>query len=115
MITTENPFTTVRPTDQGKWPEIDLPYYGQVSLGNATQFRMMLNRLTDGKIHISIEGRGAYAFDAWVHVSYAMEKLGLFEADAANVADLLNHLIPAPLDIVQGRYEPDLCASGEAA
>lgn len=107
--------TNVRPTRSGKFPRLDLPFYGSTPLGNGTQFTFGIFEIdcNDGpRLLVAVEGRGAYTFSGFVHWTYAAEKLGLLEGDARNVADMVNDQLGLSgnhAELRQGYYVPGLC------
>jgi len=105
---------TVRPTIEGKFPKLSLPFYGDVSLGNYTQYKVALMQTPNNRLFVGIECRGSYTFQNWCHWEYAGEKLGLeSNSDAANIADFINSQLGHQLEfegrLYQGRYEQSLC------
>jgi hypothetical protein len=109
----------IRPTSEGKWPEVPLNVLLTVSLGNATQWNIGLFETTRGRCLVVIERKGAFNFSApdFLHYGYVQEKLGLMNGDAMNVADFLNaqHIFNQGLkqEIKQGYYNPAFCSERE--
>ena len=101
--------TLISPSLKGVFPKLTLPFYGNVSLGNATMFKVYLSRLPDGFLLCAIVSRSAYPFQGYVHSSYAAEKLNLYGADAKNFADFLNSQLGMDVQM-QGSYEAQYCA-----
>ena len=109
---------SIRPTTKGKFPKLTLPFYGDISLGNSTQYKFGMFICPNGRLFVGIEGRGAYTFSGWCHCSYTQEKLGLrFRGDASAVADLINCQLGQPLDFeskeCQGEYHESMCHGPE--
>ncbi len=105
---------SIRPTIDGKFPKLDLPFYGDVSLGNSTQYKVGMFKTVSGRLFVGVEGKPCYTFGNWCHYSYAAEKLGLrFEGDARNIADFINsqlgHDLSAEGEKCQGTYDTKLC------
>ena len=98
-----------RPNRQGKFNIVSTPFYGDVSLGNFTQYKVGIFRCANRRLFVGVEGNGAYTFEGWCHYGYVAEKLGLkFEGDARNMADFIN----CQLGIEhkqQGTYDSSLC------
>lgn len=100
--------STLRPSadPENRWDRVvsfDRPIYRPLSLGNMTQYTVSAFYTTPFRLCVSIENKGSYTFERWVHWTYAMEKLNLTPADAMNVADWIN----AQLSLggpEQGRY-----------
>ena len=70
--------------------EVDLPFYGDVSLANMTQFKIGVFKCDNGRLFVGIEGHGSYTFDAFSCPSYVAEKLNLkYESDAKSVTDFI--------------------------
>lgn len=107
---------SIRPTTQGKFPVLDLPFYGDVSLGNSTQYKFGMFKCNDGRLFLGIENKGSYTFGGWCHYSYAQDKLNLrFLSDAKAVADFINSQLGHPIGfddmVCQGEYDENLCES----
>ena len=88
-------------------------WHGEVNLGNGTAFTIFMawtdRDVDDRVLFVGVEGHGAYSFSHFVHWTYAAEKLGLLQGDAANIADLINHQLGKGRDSpAQGEYDPDL-------
>ena len=90
----------------GKWvfePVESYPFYGRVSLANATEFTIgcfMVEKGRDaGRLFLAIEYKGCYTFDAGTFPSYVMEKLGVGEADAKPLADFINGQFSNPREL----------------
>jgi len=112
-------FCQVRPSVEGKFPKL-LPgpirnFYGDVALGNGTQWRVGAFKTLSG-IFIGIEGRGACLFQGPVTpVLVATYFRDMGSADAGNVADLINDQLDGERRPRYGRYESGLCdAAGDA-
>lgn len=93
------------------WLKVVQPYkhfYGEVSLGNMTQYKIFAYFVTPRRLLIGIEGRGCYTFEGFVHMSYAMEKLNLLPGDAANISDWINAQLEIENYPTQGRYDKRL-------
>lgn len=89
------------------WQLLELPFYGDIALGNGTAYRIYLSELSNARLFVGIESRGCYTFSRFVHYSYAMEKLNLFESDARNFADFINTQLKVfDQKSVQGNYRP---------
>jgi hypothetical protein len=105
--------TPIRPNKQGGFPDISmkegLPFYGDISLGNWTQYKVAMFETDSDGLFVGIEGRGCYTFAHQVHWQYVSEKLKIGEADARNVADLINDQFADDAAQRQGRYEERLC------
>jgi len=99
----------VRPGKESGFPVLLRDYksshwYGQVALGNGTQFAIAL-MFVEGRLIVGIEGYGCYGFAIQVGDTYVAEKLRIMLGDAMNVADLINTQINGkPLSKRQGRY-----------
>ena len=65
-------------------------FYGDVTLGNGTMFKVFAAYVKQNRIFVGIERHQCYTFDSWVHYGYVMEKLGLLNGDAMNIADWIN-------------------------
>lgn len=109
---------SIRPNTEGRFPKLILPFYGDVSLGNSTMYKMGMFTCPNGRLFLGIENKGAYTFGGWCHYSYAQEKLGLrFSGDAKSVADLINCQLGNPLEfegrVCQGEYNKDMCEIGD--
>ncbi len=72
----------------------DKPFYGKVSLANATEFTVGAFFITDpmspqfGRLFVAIENAGrGYTFSVNSHPSYVSEKLGIDGTDADAMAD----------------------------
>lgn len=106
---------SIRPTTQGVFPKLIYPFYGEVSLGNSTAYKMGVFKNPDGRLFLGIEGKGAYVFSGWCHWSYVQEKLSIrWENDARNVADFINCQLDHEgvwlgHDKPQGQYDPKMC------
>lgn len=78
----------------GKWvfEPVELPFYGDVSLANGTQFRVGVFAVprSASRIFVGVEGRGAYTFGSFVHPSYVSEKFNLPDSDANAMANFIN-------------------------
>jgi hypothetical protein len=108
------------PNHQGeRWDELvtlrGRPFYGKISLGNWTSFRVAMFYLHADQtgfglgisfpaLFVAVEGKGAYTFSSWAHWSYVAEKLDMMEGDARNMADLINAQLGASGAEEQGRY-----------
>jgi hypothetical protein len=93
------------------WQTINelMPFYGEIALGNATQYTIAAFWFTPGDLFVAIEGKGAYSFSNFVDWSYAAEKLGLeFESDARNFSDWINTQLGLIGDKNQGEYRDSL-------
>lgn len=99
---------SLRPGVNKRWEVIILPFYGQIDLGNFTQFTIGMFSTLEGRIFIGVEGHGAYTFAHFVHWSYAVEKLKLLESDARNLSDFINAQLYCN-EKEQGYYQTDLC------
>ena len=93
---------TVRPAKVGAGPRWEPLlqtknfYYGDIALGNGTQWRFGIFRTYNGELFVGIEGRGAYCFQSEVKAAYIKEKLNIPTlADAGNLADLINNELNA--------------------
>ena len=78
--------------DNGKlgFDKVELPFYGNVSLANMTQFKIGAFVASNNRLAIGIEGFGFYTFNSNSHPHYVKEKLGLnFLSDARSVADFI--------------------------
>lgn len=109
---------SIRPNSQGQFPQVNTPFYGDVSLGNSTQYKIGIFRCVNGRLFVGVEGRGCYTFGNWCHYSYAAEKLNLkFEGDARNIADFINCQLGHPLEfedrVCQGKYDDNMCGGLE--
>lgn len=82
----------IRPTYDGKWPEVPRNKLLTVSLGNATEWRIGLFDTRPGRCLVAIERKGAFEFPTahFLHATYIEEKLNLLNGDAMNIADFLN-------------------------
>lgn len=105
---------SIRPNRLGQFPKLLLPFYGDVSLGNGTQYKIGMFICPNGRLFVGVENKGAYTFGSWCHHSYAKEKLNLrFEGDARNIADLINCQLGHPLEFegvaCQGGYDKNMC------
>jgi hypothetical protein len=96
-----------------RFDKVELPFYGDVSLGNGTQYKISMFRIPpglphSGRLQVSIENKGAYTFNSFVHFTYAMEKLGLkCPSDARAVADFINAQLEDKYSTEdQGTYDP---------
>mgnify|MGYP007064306531 CR=1 FL=1 len=84
------------PQDNNKlgFDELELPFYGRVSLANGTEFTVGVFCIRQGKqvgrIFVGVEGKGAYTFSANSLPSYVAEKLGLGETDSRSMADFIS-------------------------
>jgi hypothetical protein len=95
--------------------EKDVPFHGSVALGNGTQWLFTAVWLPSGWLMVAIDEHGSYRFNGFVHWSYAMEKLGLLNGDAMNVADWINAQLCLPYEYPsQGHYQKDLCFDKDA-
>jgi len=74
------------------WPKVELPFYGRVSLANATVFTIGMMWVEGGNLFVGVEGKGAYIFRGWVEETYVAEKLNLerYMWDARNLTDFIN-------------------------
>ncbi len=104
----------VRPRRGGVWEKCvgRQHFYGNVSLGNHTQFRVAAFLYGPG-IFIAVEGEGAYLFNGYTHFAYVMEKLRMDNAaDARNLADFINAQLGlnlSPEVAPQGQYDESMC------
>ena len=90
-------------------------FHGPIALGNGTQWIFTALWLPDDWLMVAIDEHGSYRFQGFVHWSYSMEKLGLLNGDAMNVADWINAQLDLPYDYpFQGRYDKKLCADKDA-
>lgn len=81
---------TVQENGKLGFDKVDLPFFGDVSLANMTQFKIFLYG-HHGRLMVGIEGRGFYGFSNSVHPEYVKEKFSLeFISDARSVADFIN-------------------------
>lgn len=107
----------LRPNLTGqRWPKLMLPFMGEIALGNMTQFRFaILADPINGGVFVAVEGKGAYGFPFGVMADYVEEKLDVLDADAANIADLINAQSNDPRWAMpeQGRYESAFCMRGQ--
>jgi hypothetical protein len=87
---------TIRPSiyRHERWTNIKLPFAGQVALGNGSQFYLVIQQVSDSQLFLGIEGKGGYRFNHYVHYDYVIEKVGLMIADAKNIADIINYILP---------------------
>lgn len=71
--------------------KVDLPFYGEVSLANATMFKIGVFEIPgNDRLFVGIEGFGSYTFSEDSHPGYVQEKLGLRAmTDACSVADFI--------------------------
>lgn len=102
----------VRPkkTKGQRWSGISLPFYGEIALGNGTQWAFHIAAVNNGPLLVTIMGKGGYGFGSFAHPDYVGEKLGLplqFN-DRMNVADLINELLKIEAQEF-GQYYEDLC------
>ncbi len=84
------------------------PFYGQVALGNATQwniFACWYYRSTGKWLFVGVEGRGCYSFNSFVHGDYIMEKMNIFGTDTVNLADWINAQLHFGEFKEQGQYD----------
>jgi hypothetical protein len=97
-----------------KFPKLELPFYGQIALGNMTQWEFAISN--NGKtIYISVINKNisgvfdinSYATSERVHMVLPEIMLG----DAANIADLLNSQLGHKGEL-QGYYYPRLLEEG---
>jgi hypothetical protein len=98
---------TIRPNRQGYFTSLPSPTVCDVALGNGSHFCVYLIRQED-RLHLGLEGAGAYRFDMSQHFTYVMEKLRLGEGDARNMADFIADQLQVQTER-QGSYEPRLC------
>jgi hypothetical protein len=103
----------IRPTKSGKFPNVLAErdwFFGDVALGNMTQYEIMAVRLSSAFIFIGIQGRSCYTFTGFAHKDYVKARLHLrYELDARNLADFINAQIDNDY-AVQGAYTyPNLC------
>lgn len=101
----------VRPDTAGLFPEL-LPgplrsFYGDVSLGNATRFRIGVMK-TLGGIFIGVEGFGAALFKERTEAHCVHRYLGVPENDSGNFADLINDQLAAGSPR-HGTYHASFC------
>ena len=110
---------TERPTrmkGRGRWREVSKPFYGDVALGNGTQYKIGCWITERNELFVGVEGKGCYTFPRWTHPSYVKEKLGLrFDGDAKNFADFINHQLGGIAEDYEeeGEYQDQFC--GEVA
>ncbi len=90
--------------------EEHLPFHGRISLGNMTEYTVGMFRPKPTVLFVGIEYRGAYTFENWAHWNYVREKLNLQEADARNMADLINFINNHRDRSAQGRYQAEVCS-----
>jgi hypothetical protein len=106
----------VRPDPAGVFPEL-LPgplrsFYGDVSLGNATRFRIGVMKTMAG-IFVGVEGFGAALFEGPTTGYSVHRNLGVPEGDSGNFADLINDQL-AVAATREGTYHVAFCDhSGE--
>jgi hypothetical protein len=101
----------VRPDAAGMFPEL-LPgplrsFYGDVSMGNATRFRIGVMK-TMGGIFVGVEGFGAALFQGSTTAYSVHRNLGVPENDSGNFADLINDQL-AVTGPRQGAYHAAFC------
>lgn len=93
-----------------RFSAVAFPFYGDVSLGNMTMYKMYLAFVPNGRFLVGIENKGLYTFEHWCHWTYAQEKLNLtFESDARAVADFINCQLGHIHDEDQGVYDERYC------
>jgi hypothetical protein len=98
----------IRPAPDGTWPWLGESFFGEVALGNMTQFKIGIHRTDHGYL-VSVCEHGAYEFSGFAHWSYVNEKLGVLDGDARNIADLINAQLVLAEGKKQGIYEPQFC------
>ena len=72
-----------------QYPKLAMPFYGDVSLGNMTQFKVFV-MMVDERLALGVEGKGFYTFYGFTHPSYVYEKLNVYVSDAKSIADFIN-------------------------
>jgi hypothetical protein len=77
-----------------RFDAVTLPFYGEVALGNGTQWRIGMFLVPKGRyagwLAVGIEDHGFYIFEDAPHWGYVKEKLGISHAsDAQSVADFI--------------------------
>ena len=81
----------------GLYEKEPLPFYGDVSLHNATRYTVGMFRTSKDRLFVGVEHHGAYTFDDFVHWSYVQDKLGITApTDATAVADFINAQLNLP-------------------
>jgi hypothetical protein len=106
----------IRPTSKGVFPVIEDGIH-HVALGNMTQYEIAIMRSAPN-MFIGIIGKKCYRFGPFrAHPSYVQEKLGILEADADNIADLINsqygfHATPGRVEY-HGHYHESLTRETE--
>jgi len=74
------------------YSKVDLPFYCDVSLGNATRYTIGMFKTHKG-VFVGIERKGAFTFpfNYELYYGYVMEKLNIASpSDAHSVTDFLN-------------------------
>jgi len=107
-------YFTLRPNlDSPRWKKVvddGLTFHQDVALGNGTQWRIGMFFDAAGFLCVGVQDHGFYSFDSFVHWGYIMEKFpGMLEADARNIADLINAQFGYRDKKEFGRYEDGLC------
>ena len=57
--------TEVRNPQTNRFDKVTLPFYGDVTLGNMTMFRVSAFNTPNGRLSVGIEGHGSYTFTQW--------------------------------------------------
>lgn len=70
--------------------KVELPFYGDVSLGNGTRFTVGLFKTRSKELFIGIEHMGAYTFNELMLPSYVAQKLRLSMYEAKSITDFID-------------------------
>lgn len=96
----------VRPTKDGVFPVVNLPFFDEVSLGNCTQFKVYCALSPKGdRLVVGVMGKGFYTFSTYVHWRYVEEKLKLLSGDSHNMSDFINSQLEPLNDLCTGYYQ----------
>lgn len=92
-----------------RWPHLELPFIGNIALGNVTQWQFMIGWCEGSEtLHVAILGKGYCDFAQRVDPSIIAESFsGIPLADCCNVADLVNAQFGYNTN--HGLYELELC------
>jgi len=104
----------IRPDAENRFPMCETPFFGDVALGNMTQWRMQFLRTQNWGMALHIQRMGLAVFGPGVVLAETVRKAfpKMLPGDAGNVADFINDQLAVPVLGRFGSYHPGCVGAG---